>query len=1105
MGCNNSKIDGDVHGGRPLKSKRTSLRKAGVSSAPAPVRHSTKPKDTEKDIEQVHQHENNQQALLVEEVVVSLNKQQLSAVSNSVEPERGSSLTMVEPASNPNTPHTQTETQTSASHSTSTAAVAVKDNANSNMFAAVLSSQSISTATVKLPGFAVVDTLDTTNHAPLVPLASTAATSNGTTAAGGNDVPDTSMPTGQSQKSSRSRVVTFSPVVIQVTAPDGTNVAVTNQHQDNRETQTQTQTQQQQHAQHQHIQQQNVQQQHVQQQHAQPLPPLQQQQIFQVRRSTTTAASSTANNRSNFKRSDNRRRSWVSSTTDISVVRSTPPAFHNEDRLAVPDSEDIVVIGDLLDSTGSVELHKATWRGMNLILEIIKADRSTSVSRGDELVTSVLCDSASLLAADSHPNLVDLIYISPYISPGSTASSSSLESRERSQTVDNESRPHAGERFVLSLFEEPGAGTLGSWIGFRRLYRGSQKEVIRRILQIAIQVAEALQHLHTHNIVHFDVRAENVWMHESGKAKIFVTRVADYKNVNSSSSGSTDSLFSTETVFKDGGLSPRRVLVRESISKTDIKMIAPINPHADLLAWGLLVLHMLGGNKFWRDGALQQGMDILNVALSNPNPNLPPISPDLVEILCLCLKTPENENRTDQITMTYIIDSMKSLFQKECGEPFHPLPGSMSMLSDMEKEIMLTVFGEHLQRRHLLDDAMQVAKKAVRFGGEHIATHILLADLYMEAHLYQEAVDSLHSALQIEPRHTHALLQLGNACRALRQFDAAIVAYKSAIQERPPFIDVLYCSLGIVLRASGRLDDAIAAYSSALTANPGYAMALFNLANAMMAKDRVSDAISLYRDAIHLKPDYVQAYMNLGNALQSKGDTDEAISMYREAIRLNPIDPIAFSNLGNALHSKGDFEEAVRAHQEAVELNPDDAVSNANLALTLLRTGKLEEGIAATRKSVQLDPTTADAHFQLGCALFKHGDIRGAHDAFTEALKLDNSHAKSLFMLGRVHQHTGAVKDAILLYRDSLKADPNDAQVHLQLGVALASQGLCRDAIVCYHEAIRLLPHNVEVYVHMGTAMCKLGNKDGAKQAFEDALRLDATNPLALKMLETLN
>eukprot|EP00743_Colponemidia_sp_Colp-15_P006453 GILK01006944.1.p1 GENE.GILK01006944.1~~GILK01006944.1.p1 ORF type:complete len:1052 (+),score=207.70 GILK01006944.1:196-3156(+) len=863
-----------------------------------------------------------------------------------------------------------------------------------------------------------------------------------------------------------------------------------NSHLAQTQTQTQTQTQQQQ---------------HVQQQYVQPLPPLQQQQIFQVRRSTTSAAATT-NDRSSFKRADTRRRSWVSSTTDISVVRSTPPAFHSEDRLAVPDSPDVVVIGDLLDSTGSVELHKATWRGMNLILEIIKADRSTSISRGDELVTSVLRDSASLLAADSHPNLVDLIYISPYISPGSTAASSSRESRERSQSVDSDSKPHAGERFVLSLFEEPGAGTLGSWIGFRRLYRGSQKEVIRRILQISIQVAEALQHLHTHNIVHFDVRAENVWMHESGKAKIFVTRVADYKNVNSiSSSGSTQSLFSTETVLKDGGLSPRRVLVRDSVSKTDIKVIAPINPHADLLAWGLLVLHMLGGNKFWRDGALQQGMDILNVALSNPNPNLPPISPDLVEILCLCLKTPENENRTDQITMTYIIDSMKRLFQKECGETFHPLPRSMSMLSDMEKEITLTVFGEHLQRRHLLDDAMQVAKKALRFGGEHIATHILLADLYIEAHLYQEAVDSLHSALQIEPRHTHALLQLGNACRALRQFDAAIVAYKSAIQERPPFIDVLYCSLGIVLRASGRLDDAIAAYSSALTANPGYAMALFNLANAMMAKDRVSDAISLYRDAIHLKPDYVQAYMNLGNALQSKGDTDEAISMYREAIRLNPIDPIAFSNLGNALHSKGDFEEAVRAHQEAVQLNPDDAVSNANLALTLLRTGKLEEGIAATRKSVQLDPTTADAHFQLGCALFKHGDIRGAHDALTEALKIDERHAKSLFMLGRVHQHTGAVKDAILLYRDSLKADPNDAQVHLQLGVVLSSQGLWRDAIVCYHEAIRLSPHNVEVYVHMGTAMCKLGNKDGAKQAFEDALRLDETHAVAVEMLQTLN
>jgi serine/threonine protein kinase len=65
-------------------------------------------------------------------------------------------------------------------------------------------------------------------------------------------------------------------------------------------------------------------------------------------------------------------------------------------------------------------------------------------------------------------------------------------------------------------------GSLKDWIDSRKLYAGGPQEVLKRILDIAIQMAWGLHYAHEHEqgLVHQDVKPANVLMMPDGTAKV---------------------------------------------------------------------------------------------------------------------------------------------------------------------------------------------------------------------------------------------------------------------------------------------------------------------------------------------------------------------------------------------------------------------------------------------------------------------------------------------------------------------------------------------------------------------------------------------------------
>jgi hypothetical protein len=135
-----------------------------------------------------------------------------------------------------------------------------------------------------------------------------------------------------------------------------------------------------------------------------------------------------------------------------------------------------------------------------------------------------------------------------------------------------------------------------------------------------------------------------------------------------------------------------------------------------------------------------------------------------------------------------------------------------------------------------------------------------------------EAVASCDEALKLQPNHTGALFNRGNALRDLRRLDEAVESYDRAIRLKPDFVDASY-NRAFTLKDMDRQEEAVVGYDETIRLRPGHAEAHNNRGVALQELGRLDEAVKSYETAIQLKPAYPEAHRNL-STLSEHSRTD---------------------------------------------------------------------------------------------------------------------------------------------------------------------------------------------------------------------------------------
>jgi tetratricopeptide (TPR) repeat protein len=259
------------------------------------------------------------------------------------------------------------------------------------------------------------------------------------------------------------------------------------------------------------------------------------------------------------------------------------------------------------------------------------------------------------------------------------------------------------------------------------------------------------------------------------------------------------------------------------------------------------------------------------------------------------------------------------------------------------------------------------------------------------------------------------------------------------------------------------------------------------------------EVLTVLRQAQQRSPADFWVNHHLGWVLRQRGAShlEEAIRYFSIAVALRPRSPAALVNLGLTLSDKGQVDEAIACYHKAIALDPKGAGAHVNLGNALYGKGKVEEAIACFHKAIALDPKDANGHNSLGVALAGKGQVDEAIACYRKAIEFDPTFTEAHNNLGAALYGKGQVDEAIACYRKAIDLDPKYASAHSNLGLALEAKGQVDEAITCHRKAIELDPKDASAHGKLGSALKDKGQWDEAIACYRKAIELDPKNAQA--------
>lgn len=180
----------------------------------------------------------------------------------------------------------------------------------------------------------------------------------------------------------------------------------------------------------------------------------------------------------------------------------------------------------------------------------------------------------------------------------------------------------------------------------------------------------------------------------------------------------------------------------------------------------------------------------------------------------------------------------------------------------------------------------------------------------------------LQAATKAWPTNDSYFDRLAYVYRMAGRFDDAEKAAQEAIRlsrNRPEY----HWNLGEALFAKREFDAAVVEFRTAIRLNKGRNHGdFYSLAKAFRAQGKMAEALAAFKKAVELSPDFIEGQISLGRFLLERGDAETAVVHLSEALRLNPWRVSTRMYLSDALRGCGRFNASVNVLGEGLRTVP---------------------------------------------------------------------------------------------------------------------------------------------------------------------------------------
>jgi serine/threonine protein kinase/tetratricopeptide (TPR) repeat protein len=259
---------------------------------------------------------------------------------------------------------------------------------------------------------------------------------------------------------------------------------------------------------------------------------------------------------------------------------------------------------------------------------------------------------------------------------------------------------------------------------------------------------------------------------------------------------------------------------------------------------------------------------------------------------------------------------------------------------------------------------------------------------------------------------------------------------------------------------------------------------------------RVESAVDLYQQAIKKDPGFALAYAGLADASivifnlsQDPAWSRKALSAAQQAQSLNDEIPEVHFALGNVYRVTGKTAQAIVELKRALELAPNSDEGYRRLANAYLAAGQKDDALRAYQQAIDVNPYYGLNYTRLGLAYNELGDNRKALSALSRAVELTPDSAAAYGNVGVIDFQMGKWNEAITAYGKALKLEPSE-DLYTNLGTAYFYLGHRTDAVTMFQKAVALNPNSQQCAGNLADGYRWSGDRDKAKAAYQRAIAL---------------
>ncbi|HWO39833.1 MAG TPA: tetratricopeptide repeat protein [Candidatus Acidoferrum sp.] len=264
-------------------------------------------------------------------------------------------------------------------------------------------------------------------------------------------------------------------------------------------------------------------------------------------------------------------------------------------------------------------------------------------------------------------------------------------------------------------------------------------------------------------------------------------------------------------------------------------------------------------------------------------------------------------------------------------------------------------------------------------------------------------------------------------------------------------------------------------------------------------------ALDYFDQALRADPKFALAYTGIADAsLRMNGIkkdslwTQKALAAAQQAQQLNDKLPEVHATLGGVYRATGKYSEAVAELNRALSLAPNSDDFYRRLGTAYLDSGNTSQALVAFQKAIQLNPYFWVNQNALGVAYAHQGDYAKALEAFQQVQAIEPDIVAGYENIGNIYLQQGKYQESIPYFQKAIQIEPYFS-TYSNLGTSYFFLKQYANAVEAFEKAAALNPNDTQTMVNLADAYRGAGQQDKAHTIYQQAISVGfkelQTNP----------